>query len=106
MFIMLEMPTSLQRKRDGEDEERGPKIAILQVPIPVAAKLGTALITLNDLINLEVGDVLVTDTNIMQLARVDANGVPLYYGRPGTRNGKCVIKLTGLTEKQKREPYI
>ncbi len=87
---------------DTKQQGDRPHIGIDDIPVTLTAILGGARITVRDLVNLRQGDVLVIDSPITALTRVDAEGVPQFFGRPGNRHGKLVVKVTGYCSKKQR----
>ena len=62
--------------------------------ITVAVELGKADITVEDFINLEVGDVLITDTNIRDELPVLVSGNQKFWGRPGIQHKSRAIRIS------------
>jgi len=67
---------------------------IEQTELPVIIRLGRTHIAMNDVLDLEVGDVLRLDTKIGGEAQVLINGIQKYFGKPGFSNGNFAVKLT------------
>ena len=67
----------------------------------VRAELGTALLNLADIINMEVGDVIVLDNAVSDEAILKIEGVPKFKGYPGIFKGNKAIKISSiLTNKE------
>ena len=62
--------------------------------MPVSATLGTARITMNDLVNLQLGDVIRLDTRVDGEVKVFISGSHKCYGRPGMVDGRRALKIT------------
>jgi flagellar motor switch/type III secretory pathway protein FliN len=63
------------------------------IPVELQAELGTAELTLNDLIGLEPGDVIPIDAAIGDLIQLRADGVTFALGRLGTHRGHVAIRV-------------
>ncbi|QDU86499.1 flagellar motor switch protein FliM [Planctomycetes bacterium Pla163] len=63
------------------------------IPVQLQAELGTAELTLNDLIGLEPGDVIPIDAAIGDPIHLRADGVTFALGRLGTHRGHVAIRL-------------
>lgn len=65
--------------------------------IPAVCLLGETTLTVEQLLDLEPGDVLVTDTAITGELKVVLGGKTRAYGKPGISNGKTAVKITQIT---------
>ena len=59
--------------------------------VELVAKLATANLTVHDILNMEVGDVI--STNIQPTITADVDGVPLFECRYGVMHGQYAIKI-------------
>ncbi len=80
-----------QRVRENMDVM---KRQIAQTRLPVVAELGKAVITVQDLLGLKVGDVLKLDAKIDSEIELSIGQKRKYAARPGTLDGKKAIKIT------------
>ena len=62
--------------------------------IEAVGVLGSTTITLKDLLELEVGDILKTNLPISGEVHVTIGNKPRLWGRPGVSNGMTAIKVT------------
>ncbi len=62
--------------------------------LPLSATLGQTRISMKDLIDLEIGDVIRLDTHVDGEIKVFINGLHKCYGRPGMVDGRCALKVT------------
>jgi len=74
------------------------------VPLVVDAVLGTAEISLADLMALEVGDVVPISAAVGDPVRLSANGIEFARGRMGTHRGHVTISLLGDTAPTQKKP--
>lgn len=56
--------------------------------------LGSTNVTVNDLIELKIGDVLKLDSNVENSLTIKVNDIPKFFGRPGTKKNKLAINIT------------
>lgn len=64
--------------------------------IPSVCVLGETTLTLQQLMDLEPGDVLLTNTSITGELKVALGGKTRAYGKPGVSNGKTAVKITHI----------
>jgi flagellar motor switch protein FliM len=70
--------------------------------VPATCILGETQLTLQQLVELEVGDVLLTTTPINGELRVLLAGKERAKGRPGVLSGRKAVKITDVIEPEKR----
>ncbi|MFP4391453.1 MAG: flagellar motor switch protein FliM [Desulfohalobiaceae bacterium] len=63
------------------------KDRLLQTPLEMVVNLGSTQLTPRQLLNLEVGDTILLDTDQDEELRADVEGIPKFYGQPGQRKG-------------------
>jgi len=73
------------------------KEEILEMPTVVTAQSGTLDLSVSQLLNLKVGDVLDLNYDPNTPLKVLVENQPAFYAVPGTHNGKKAISLTGMS---------
>ncbi|MBI3037803.1 flagellar motor switch protein FliM [bacterium] len=73
------------------------------VALPIVAELGTASITLRDIINLQIGDILVTDRLIKEDLDIRIGSRIKFKGRPGIVGKKMAISISQVFEQPDEE---
>lgn len=68
-------------------------------PIEIKAELGRTLISINDFLNLNVGDVIKLDNSINDDIIVKVDNKDKYYGKPGQKQNKYAVKITKFVER-------
>ncbi|MFO8032376.1 MAG: flagellar motor switch protein FliM [Desulfohalobiaceae bacterium] len=63
------------------------KDRLLETPLEMVVNLGSTQLTPRQLLNLEVGDTILLDTDQDEELRADVEGIPKFYGQPGQRKG-------------------
>jgi flagellar motor switch protein FliM len=67
---------------------------LLSTRVPVYSILGTTQITMGDLMNLEIGDVIRLNRKIDQELEIYVNQKKKFYGRVGNFDGRKAVKIT------------
>lgn len=66
--------------------------------LPIIAELGTASITINEFLQLEVGDVIQLEQSIHEPLVVKIGHIPKFIGQPGKRNKKLAVQILAMSE--------
>jgi len=66
----------------------------------VNAVIGNTYITVNDFINLQIGDIIPLDTYINSDIKVLVGSLHKFYAKPGLSRGKNAIQITSLVRKE------
>lgn len=80
---------------DGVDPLRQ---ELLGVTVPVEAELGRATLSIREILDLEVGDVLRLDGRVDEEIHVNVSGMPKLKGLPGTKRRRRAVLVTGPVE--------
>jgi flagellar motor switch protein FliM len=75
-------------------------IHLKEAPVAVCAELGDLQMTVKDVMNLRVGDVLTLDRSPGDLLRVKIEGVPKFLCEPGEYKGMRAVKLNRFLERE------
>lgn len=87
-------PSSIVRRSPDDDEKVRRGLGNIQVPIIV--ELGNADVTLNDVLELQVGDVIPLGARVAGDISVLVNGERKYHARPGLRSKRLAIRITSI----------
>lgn len=68
--------------------------------VPVRAILGKTIVTVNDFIGLQQGDVLPLDTGIHEDMEVCVGDLKKFYAVPGVKRNKLAVKITRVLKKE------
>jgi flagellar motor switch protein FliM len=98
------------RPDDHENVRRG----LRGINVPVVARLGTAEVTMSELIGLQRGDVITLDTLIDNEVDLLIHGELKFRGRPGLKKHRLAVRLSGAVtaegdeelEEQFRSPRL
>ena len=69
---------------------------IKNVDLNVTAQLGTAKVSINDLLNLEIGDVIILDQKINEDITVNIGDAKAYKAKPGILGSKNGVEITDI----------
>ncbi|GAM09688.1 flagellar motor switch protein FliM [Geobacter sp. OR-1] len=70
---------------------------LMQAPLEVSVQMGTASITLSDLLGMKSGDtVMMDDSRYGSEVQVSIGGIPKFLGMPGVRGGNKAVQVTNL----------
>jgi len=69
------------------------KERLLETPVEMVIELGKSQITGRQLLNLEIGDILLLDTDTEELLEAEVEGVKKFYGLPGTVKGNKAFQV-------------
>lgn len=68
--------------------------------IPISVELGQSEITIVDFLNLNVGDIILLDTNVESEVKVYIAGKLKLYGKPGIFDGRKAVKITRIANNE------
>lgn len=87
------------RTHDSNDEDKNKIIQKLgSATTSVDCQLGNVELTIRELLELRVGDVLRLDSLVSDPLIIDVEGIPKFRGRPGTVKNKMAINITDLIQ--------
>lgn len=73
---------------------------LTKTQLTVSVEMGSTEITIRDLINLQVGDILKTKTRIDDDIIVKVDERPKFYARPGLVEDKMAVKIMGFVDEE------
>jgi flagellar motor switch protein FliM len=71
----------------------------------VTAELGAAVLNVNEVSRLAVGDVIVLDTGVNDDLELKVEGRPKFYGKPGMHRGKPAFQINGVIRSPEEAGY-
>jgi flagellar motor switch protein FliM len=84
--------SSRRRPEDGESVVR----ELNAIRVPIAVRLGTADVTVAELLGLECGDVIPLHTSVDREVEVLVKGQIKYLGRPGLKKHHLATRITSV----------
>lgn len=91
---------SQQKKSVGTEEYSKLQTKINYAPLPIAIQLGTSAITISDLLQMTVGDVIQLDSKIDEPLTAYVGQVAKYHVMPGSVKGKIAVQVTDLIKEE------
>ncbi len=85
------------------EDEKAVIDRVREAPLDIQAELGRKKITVRELLDMEVGDVLTLDTRVNSPVPVYINGRPQYWGQPGIKDKHISLKIAGLVNETDAE---
>lgn len=69
---------------------------ISNTSVDVSVLLGSSQISVHELLDLKLGDVLKLENHVNDNLVVKVNGIPKFTGRPGTKKGRLAVNITNV----------
>lgn len=76
------------------------KKKVSETEVPVTAVLGRTYLTVSEFLELQPGDVLQLDTPVDGDIQVMVGSLHKFYGKPGVKNKKIAVKVTGIVRRE------
>jgi flagellar motor switch protein FliM len=84
---------SMSKKETSEEQLATIQERLRLTSLPIIAYLGRTEITVNDLLDLNVGDVIRLNKRVEDLLEISIGGNKKFFGRPGIKGKKKAIKI-------------
>jgi flagellar motor switch protein FliM len=91
--------SSLQ-KVDDEDYEQFIESMVRRVDVPVKAVLGKSVITVNDFVNIQVGDIIRLDSRIEDELNVYVGNIKKFTAVPGANKENYAVRVTSVIREE------
>jgi flagellar motor switch protein FliM len=91
--------SSLQ-KVDDEDYEQFIESMVRRVDVPVKAVLGKSVITVNDFVNIQVGDIIRLDSKIEDELDVYVGNIKKFTAVPGANKEAYAVRITSVIREE------
>lgn len=85
-----------QKKGFDEKEREDIKRNLKKIVLPVTIELGTANLTVGDLMQLKPGDAIQLDTHTNEEVKIKIRNVDKFWGKPGILGRKLAVKTTSV----------
>jgi flagellar motor switch protein FliM len=80
--------------------------SLMEVELPVSARLGEAVISGSELMRLKAGDVLVLNSSVMDPLPLNVAGKEMFLGKPGRIKQNLYLKIFDRPQKKSEGPDI
>ena len=94
--LSTQMWFSSSRKGSSDDDRMKIEDSLRHVTLPISVEMGSAQITLAELIDLRDGDVIRLDRNVEADLAIRVGEQARFHGRPGIVSGNRAIRVTGV----------
>ncbi|NLK07572.1 MAG: flagellar motor switch protein FliM [Firmicutes bacterium] len=91
------------RRRPGTADSRNLQAKVKETPITVNVELGTTVVTVADLLNLQVGDVISLDRKQHENLEVHVGDLGKFLASPGKLGDKLGIVITAVRSQERSE---
>mgnify|MGYP002070085376 FL=1 len=91
--------SSLQ-KMDEEDYEQFIESMVRRVDVPVKAVLGKSVITVNDFVNIQVGDIIRLDSKVDDELDVYVGDIRKFSAVPGASKEAYAVRVTSVVREE------
>ena len=91
--------TSMQQHGDQEYTELIETL-ISKAPMPVKAVLGKSNISVNDFINLQVGDIIRLNTKVEEELNVYVGNIKKFTALPGSSGDRYAVRVTSVIREE------
>lgn len=91
---------STMQEKDSNSYEKAIESLISKAQIPVKAVLGNSSISVNDFINLHVGDVIKLDRGIDDELDIYAGNIRKFAAMPGSANDNYAVRITQILKEE------
>ena len=91
--------SSMQQRGDQEYTELLESL-ISKAPMPVKAVLGNSVISVNDFINLQVGDIIRLDTKVEEELNVYVGSIKKFTALPGASGDQYAVRVTSVIREE------
>lgn len=94
---------STVEKEIPKDIQKNIEKRITNTKVPLKAILGRTSISVNDFLELQLGDVIPLDTNVNNNLEVLVGELLKFYGTPGVKKNRVAVKITEVIETEGKE---
>lgn len=91
---------STLREKDDESYIETMESLINHARIPVRAMLGRSLISVNDFMNIQIGDIIKLDTKVDDELEVYTGNIKKFYALPGAASDSYAIRVTSVIREE------
>lgn len=91
---------STMQERDEKEYTEAIEAMISKAPVPVKAVLGNSTISVNDFVNLQVGDIIRLDTKVDQELSVYVGNIKKFTALPGASGEQYAVRVTSVIREE------
>ena len=87
---------STMQKNDNENYEEHLEVLIKKIDVPVKAILGRSQVSVNDFLNLQVGDIIRLDSRVDSEMDVFVGNIQKFKALPGSSKDNYAVRITSV----------
>lgn len=91
--------SSMKQKDEGDYQDVIESL-IDRAEIPVRAMLGRSLISVNDFMNIQIGDIIKLDTKVEDELEVYTGNIKKFYALPGAASDSYAVRVTSIIREE------
>ena len=91
---------STMQEKDTNSYEEAIESLIVKAQIPIKAVLGNSMISVNDFVNLHVGDIIKLDKNIDDELDIFVGNIKKFAAMPGSANENYAVRVTQIIKEE------
>ena len=88
--------SEVAQEKNEEEFQENIEALIKRVDVPVKAALGKTNISVNDFVNLQIGDIIRLDTDVDQDLTVYVGNIKKFTALPGSSKDKYAVRVTSV----------
>lgn len=92
-----------KKARDNTADLDALQKSLSRAALPVAAQLGSSAISVSELLQLAIGDVIKLDQDIQQKVQINVGENRKFLGQPGVSRGRIAVQVTEVLEEEVKE---
>lgn len=91
---------STMKERDGEDYQEAIETIINRAKIPIRALLGKSMISVNDFMNIQIGDIVKLDSKVDDELNVYVGNIMKFKALPGAISDSYAVRVTSVIREE------
>ncbi len=91
---------STMKESSDEDYSQYVEAMIRRAEVPVRARLGNSMITVNDFVNLQLGDIIRLDTGTESELPIYVGNIKKFMALPGKEGDKYAVRITSVIREE------
>lgn len=94
---------NIKKPRENSNDLQAIQRSLQQAALPILVELGSSTITIEEFLQLTVGDVIKLDQEINQNLQIKVGNASKYLGQPGVSRGRIAVQITEVQEEGVKE---
>jgi flagellar motor switch protein FliM len=91
---------STMKEKDGEDYQEAIETIINRARIPIRALLGKSMISVNDFMNIQIGDIIKLDSKVDDELNVYVGNIMKFKALPGAISDSYAVRVTSIIREE------